>query len=329
MSNKVSIIIPVYNNELEVERAIKSVLSQTIQDFELIIIDDGSSDKSFETINSIKDNRIKYFKQQHGGASMARNYGVSKTQFDFIAFLDADDEWLDDFLETVISLRNKYPEAGLYFTNYIYYNESNINAVNNAIKKENIDKEEFLIKNYFNYVLSSESINICTSCTAMNKKIFLELNGFDINATWGEDQDLWGRAALRYQIAYSNTIRVIIYTIQDIKNSHTYSRIIERIKKTKQHPFIESGKKALRDDSVPNHLKKDLTEIVALYQIISSSYNLLAGNFLVSKDILNKCCTSRYKLQKKYQLLYTKIPRPFDQIFGKRLYRFILFRQKK
>ena len=329
MSNIVSIIIPVYNNELEVGRAIRSVLSQTIQDFELIVVDDESSDNSVNIINLIKDKRIKYFKQLHGGASKARNFGVSKAQSDFIAFLDADDEWKNVFLETVILLRNKYPDAGLYCTNYSYVEKPNINIFTHKIKIENVNEEELVIENYFKYILSNEPINICTSCTAMNKTVFEELNGFNINSIWGEDQDLWGRIAIRYPIVYSNTIGAIIYTIQDITNLHTFSSVIERIKKTKQHPFIESGKKALRDDSVPNFLKKDLKEVIALYQIISSSYNLLAGNFLVSKKILNKCDTSKYKLQKIYQLLYTKIPGPFDQIFGKRIYQFILFRQYK
>ena len=103
MRPKISVIIPTYNRRLSIEVAIKSVLSQSYKEFELIIIDDGSTDKTKELIEFIDDRRIQYFYQENQGSSVARNLGVEKSEGDFIAFLDSDDCWLEDKLEKQFS----------------------------------------------------------------------------------------------------------------------------------------------------------------------------------------------------------------------------------
>ena len=99
-----SVVIPLYNKERHIQRAIRSVLNQTHQAFELIIIDDGSTDNSFEMAASIQDPRIHIFRKQNRGLPATRNRGVRESANEWIAFLDADDEWLPGFLETVNEL---------------------------------------------------------------------------------------------------------------------------------------------------------------------------------------------------------------------------------
>ena len=102
-----SIIIPVYNKGNHIQNTINSVLNQTNQDFEIIVVNDGSTDHSLDVIKSINDKRIKLFTLENKGVSHARNFGLTKASSEFIAFLDADDYWLPNHLETFLILYNK------------------------------------------------------------------------------------------------------------------------------------------------------------------------------------------------------------------------------
>ncbi len=307
MACKVSVIIPVYNNECEIERAIKSVLYQTTKDFEIIIIDGESTDNTLYNINKVKDDRIKVYHEKHNGVSFARNLGASTSKANLIAFLDADDEWLEYHLETILNLRNEYPEAGIYFTGYNFKNKHK-NVEENKI--ETSKNMNILIRNIFKYM---DQIVIPTSCVAINKNIFNEMKGFNINARWGEDEDLFLRIALKYPFAYNPIKDVNIY--QNYPKEKMYSRII----KTNIHPFIISYKKLLKENNIPEYLKKDVKEVVEFYQIASSKYNLDFGNFSIAKNILDDCHTVRYKWKKRYQLLWVYLPPPLKKIIFKTL----------
>ena len=87
-----SIIIPLYNKEKTVKRTLQSILTQSYRDFEVVVVDDGSKDKSYEVVKSIADNRVKLFSKTNGGVSSARNFGLQKAQGKWTMFFDADDE---------------------------------------------------------------------------------------------------------------------------------------------------------------------------------------------------------------------------------------------
>ena len=114
----ISIIIPLFNKELFIKQTLLSVLNQTFSEFEIIIINDGSTDKSVTIINDIDDKRITLYTTKNKGVSHARNYGFSKANTDLIAFLDADDLWEPNHLENLHTLYTNFPNCGLYATNY-------------------------------------------------------------------------------------------------------------------------------------------------------------------------------------------------------------------
>ena len=118
MNKKISVIIPLYNKEYEIKRTLNSVLYQTFQNFEIIVVDDHSSDGSTAIVKSFLDPRITFIEQDHCGVSHTRNHGVNLATSDFIAFLDADDEWMPHHLETIQRLIQKYPKAGMFTTAY-------------------------------------------------------------------------------------------------------------------------------------------------------------------------------------------------------------------
>lgn len=112
-----SIVIPLYNKEHTILRTLYSVLTQTCTEFEIVIVDDGSSDGSVELIQKhIDDPRLRIVSQSNQGVSVARNRGVSEATHEYIAFLDADDEWLPSYLEKVREAILLYPDAGMYCT---------------------------------------------------------------------------------------------------------------------------------------------------------------------------------------------------------------------
>lgn len=112
----ISVIIPAYNAERTILETIKSVQEQTFSDFEIILINDGSKDKTAEIVQGIKDDRIKIFSYENGGLPTARNRGISHAAGEFIAFLDADDLWTPDKLELQLNLLKQHPEAGVAYS---------------------------------------------------------------------------------------------------------------------------------------------------------------------------------------------------------------------
>jgi glycosyltransferase involved in cell wall biosynthesis len=118
---KISVVIPVYNGEKTIIETIESVQKQSFSYFELIVINDGSTDKSMELIQNVKDQRLKIFSYQNGGLSVARNRGIDRATGEFSAFLDADDLWTPDKLELQVAALQQCPESGVAYswTRYI------------------------------------------------------------------------------------------------------------------------------------------------------------------------------------------------------------------
>jgi glycosyltransferase involved in cell wall biosynthesis len=121
---QISVIIPAYNAEHTIRETIESVQQQTFQDLELLVINDGSKDKTLELVQSIKDERLKVFSYKNSGVCVARNRGVSHATGEFISFLDADDIWMPDKLELQLAALQQHPEAGVaYSWTYFMYDK--------------------------------------------------------------------------------------------------------------------------------------------------------------------------------------------------------------
>ena len=122
---KISVVIPLYNKEKHITRAIDSVLEQEYKNFELIVVDDGSTDKSATIVNNYNDSRIKLIQQTNMGEGAARNVGIALSNCDYIAFLDADDAWHKNFLIEIINMITIEPNSIIYAT---YFNTKEPNG---------------------------------------------------------------------------------------------------------------------------------------------------------------------------------------------------------
>ena len=199
-----SVIIPLYNKESYVERAIQSVLAQTFLDFELVVVDDGSWDGSIEVAKSVVENHSNchLYRQQNMGVSMARNNGVALSQGKYLCFLDADDWWEPTFLEEMSRLVEDFPDAGIYGTNYTIVNETK-----HKTRVAEIGVEEGFEKGYINYC-KTYTKTMCMPLTSISvaipRSVFDEMGGFPQGIKLGEDFLLWMRIALKHKVALLN-----------------------------------------------------------------------------------------------------------------------------
>lgn len=196
-----SVIIPLYNKAPYVAKTVESVLAQTHGDYELIIIDNGSTDGSNGVIAQITDPRIRIVRlEENVGVSNARNKGVELSTAPYITFLDADDWWEPTFLEEMAALVERHPGAGIYGTGYY--------IVKNGKKRvAPIGVEDGFTEGEINYCrvyaktlcMPLTSISIC-----MPRAVFEESGGFPANIKLGEDFLLWIRVALRHKVVLLN-----------------------------------------------------------------------------------------------------------------------------
>ena len=247
---KVSIIMPSYNAESYIEDSVKSVLSQTYKDWELIIINDGSSDRTEEICKKYTsfDDRIIYLFQENSKQATARNNGLKIAKGDIIAFLDSDDLWLPNKLELSLSYFD-LDKFDLIFTDAYFGNDDEIENESN-LKKLNVIDSEYFGKEAIAQFIELNRIPILT--VLVKKQIIENINFFDHQCVPAEDYDLWLRllkVGCRFR---SIDLPLSIYRVQE-KSSTALDRLVtdavlnifmknftyEEILQMKVNPFIK------------------------------------------------------------------------------------------
>jgi len=191
-----SIIIPLYNKEKFIENTLKSVLNQTFTDYEILIVNDGSTDSSHEKVQQFKDSRIRYFSKENGGVSTARNYGIKEAKSDFIAFIDADDYWYPDFLKEMYQTINLFPNQKVFSAATEIETSRKIIKAQYSIQRTG----RYKIVNFFD--ASHREPVLWTSSVVINITVFEDVGRFDDELKIAEDTDLWIRIGLKYSIVF-------------------------------------------------------------------------------------------------------------------------------
>lgn len=203
----ISIVIPLYNKQKYIARTIQSVLNQTYTFFELIIVNDGSTDDSVKVVNSFHDSRIRLIQQENGGVSKARNNGVLNAQGDWVAFLDADDEYEISFIEEVQLFVQNYKKDGLVFVGANYYINSKEQIAFSVSYKSNI-------YNYFELFDNLRTPNH-SSTTLVNRLAFLQSGGFPERVKHYEDWITWFKLGIIGDFGYINKPLGIYHYVED------------------------------------------------------------------------------------------------------------------
>ena len=273
-----SIIIPLYNKEPYVAKAIKSVLSQTFTDYELIIVDDGSKDKSAAiAAQAIKGHvNCRLVRQENAGVSMARNNGVAVSKGDYFCFLDADDWWDFHFLEEMSKLIEEFPDAGIYGTSYVIVNETK-----RKTRVSPIGVEVGFEKGYINYCqvyAKTLAMPLASISVAIPRWVFVEMHGFPKGIKLGEDFLLWIHIALKYKVAFLN--KPLAYYNQDVEVAN---RGVGKLYEPKEHMLWN-----LSDLEAKERLNKEYKYLVDLLRVTSLMPYLLSRYYEDAKKELAK-----------------------------------------
>lgn len=272
----ITVVIPLYNGEKYILRTINSVLKQSFKDFEIVIVNDGSNDNGCKFIEELSNSKITLFNQANSGVSVARNKGIELGKGKYFAFLDADDEWDEFFLERIMELTNLYPNAGIYTSGYrmVFSSGPHLQITLSEIKVKN----QLLISDYFHKALGGPFIQ--TSGVIIPRVVINDLGSFIVGKQWGEDLEMWARIALKYQIAYDTNILFTYHqTIVDKK-----PRLSEF--PTYQVHLLMLENKEDSDFELASH--KYVNKYISTQYLRSIQWFVINANKKVTIDFINK-----------------------------------------
>lgn len=291
----ISVVIPLYNKEKSIKSTIESVLAQTYVNYEIIVVDDGSTDNSVNAVNEILDSRIRLIKKVNGGVSSARNEGILAAKGEYVAFLDGDDLWHPEYLETLDKLISDFPNATLYG---IGYSKINDNKIPKKVETTSMRGElENPWDNYIDYWTGS------SSSSSSSRELLIKLGMFDTRMTHGEDIDMWWRLLLMGNGAYDN--RILAYYRQNAEN-----RAMNRLIPLEKHiPYYIDKYSKAREENISFRRYFDREMIYRLYPyLFDKRYKKQAK--LLAKEL-------DYSLQKwtmKFRMICPSLYRIYERI---------------
>lgn len=262
-----SVIIPLYNKGGLIRSAIQSVLAQTFQDFEIIVVNDGSTDHGANEVLSIQDSRVKLIQQRNQGVSCARNNGVQHCSGSHICFLDADDLWLPEHLQCLNELIHAVPNAGLYATNY-----RRIDPYGGTYSPKFTGDRISVCEDIFRWEMEESPFALLTNSICIPREIFCSEGGFTPGERVGEDTSLWYRIASHRPIALIDQVT----SIYRLEHSDT---IRSNGSMNPDWSFLAYYKEVVASASdIPPERKHSITRFVDRYYQSLTRHALLAGN---------------------------------------------------
>ena len=257
--NLISVIIPTYNGEQYIKRAIESVIDQSYKNTEILVIDDGSTDKTADLVKSYGD-LVNYFYKDNGGVSSARNLGLKNAKGDYIAFLDTDDFWHKDKLQLQFQCLQTYPD------NYLCHTKVTVISRNDKpILTKEINFESCEVRNFNDLFLHPY---IATSSVMFKSTIFNLVESFDETLQTAEDIDLYLRATLNRKYCFVNLPLTFKY-FNPLGLSESTQSYIDNLKVL--DTFLESNK---------SFKNQNMRLIKSVYSKVLVNY----GNYLLSID---------------------------------------------
>ncbi len=237
-----SVIIPLYNKEKYIQNTLNGVFNQSFTNFEVLVVNDGSTDESVTILEEFTEERLKIIHQKNQGVSVARNTGMANSQANYICFLDADDAWKPNHLQAFYDTIVKFPDAKMYCGRYITQISEK-----GFITNRFIDIDE----NYEGYVadfFKSSLINrvALTSAVCIHKDIFTEIGGFDPTLKSDQDLDYWIKIALKNSIAITAQTTMIYNFINANKSLSKDQSKFTKLTNLNQYTELEKNNKSLK-----------------------------------------------------------------------------------
>ncbi|AOM81653.1 glycosyltransferase family 2 protein [Salisediminibacterium beveridgei] len=297
----VSVIIPTHNRERTIMRAINSVLSQSYQTFEIIIVDDNSNDNTVGLVNEIEDNRIKIIKlSSNQGAAKARNIGINESSGEYLAFLDSDDEWLPTKLDKQVKMfENADEKIGLIYSSIIIDLKGSRNIGMVAKARGNI----YTAQIYEDQVSP-------TSTYLLKKECIDKIGGFDESLPARQDYDFVTRLSLEYDVDYVKDALVILY--QD-ENNRITNNLEKRI-----YGHQQVVEKIL--NNVPLNAHKKKRDIKSYHKYSMGKYCLQNNNPTMGKKLfLESIKLNPLRIKSLILLILCYFPKKIQVLLIKRI----------
>lgn len=216
---KISVVIPLFNKKDSILRAIHSVLNQTVLPAEIIIVNDGSTDGSEQLVEHSQFPLVRLLHQENAGVSAARNKGIEMAKEEWIAFLDADDEWKPNYLQEIVKLKQDFPSCNVLATSYDLQDYLG-NRKPIILHKIPFQADSGILTNYFE-VASCSHPPIWSSAVVVKKVALLAIGGFPVGIKSGEDLLTWARLAVSNEIGYSKKkMSIYFQQISNIRSSY-------------------------------------------------------------------------------------------------------------
>ena len=251
-----SVIISVYNKEKYIGATINSVLNQSFDDFEIIVVNDGSTDRSSQIIDGFTDSKLSCINQDNLGASQARNIGISHAKGKFIALLDGDDIWDEQFLEQVAYVIQQHPDQSVFSCAIAHKYDNKVVPVSYSFK----GSKNILVLDFFE--ASKKHAILSGSSTVIKKSALASTGLFDTSIKSGQDTDLWIRLGLHYRVVFINKV-LVYYVYNHTSLSNTTFNVMD---KPRHDKYYQEEKENI-------HLKKYLDRNRYTLAIFSKLYN--------------------------------------------------------
>jgi len=273
----ISVVVPAYNAARHIERCLESIRRQTFEEFEVIVVDDGSRDDTAAIVGRWPDPRVRLVRQQNQGVSAARNRGIDEARGEWIAFLDADDEWLPEFLQKASRAANDHPDCIAVFTNF----------VDSSTKKPVIPKlggAPCRLESYFDFVLETRQ-GMWSSCVLIKREALLAIGGFPVGVTHGEDGDTWVRLAWSGPVVYVPEALAVYHT------ETPGSAMKAPAKKRAVYPqIVRTFEQWKKDGRIPPHMLDASERYIQRYLYMYVSGLLLSGARREARRVLTSEC---------------------------------------
>ena len=231
MDVQFSVVIPLYNKEAYVAKTLNSVVGQTYQNFEIIVVNDCSTDKSLDVVQVIDDSRIKIISHsENKGLSASRNTGINAATHPYIAFLDADDQWDSTYLETIRNLVKEYPNESVFATHYRENYKGKFFVPKSKLPSSTKGKS-VVINDFFKINLGR--LILTQSCIVVHKTVFEQIGYYDENVTFAEDIDFYIRCFSTCNLVFLNVGLCTIsnYDPNSITNRVSHKKTFPKLNK--------------------------------------------------------------------------------------------------
>lgn len=265
----ITVIIPLFNKAPYVRKSVLSVLNQSMPNFELLLVDNGSTDNWQEELANISDKRLRILFEPKKGVSHARNYGINEATFDWICFLDADDFWETDNLKELLTMLHASPEAGILSNSYQISDAQNNSRIRKILGVETHGNYLRVVNFFISYNKADLPVNSNSVC--ISKKVLQEMGGFDTTILYGEDVLLWVSVFMQYPI-YINSFVGSTYQLGATNRSNVPAHLLDEL------PVIAQLERVYNRYKTNKILDPDFHAFIAKHLFVNVMAHIKSGN---------------------------------------------------